>query len=55
MFNNSIQWHYFRKGPFNFHNKLYLILNFFYSNKVLLEFFFKIQIFFFFNFVLIKN
>jgi hypothetical protein len=35
MFNNFIQWHYFYKGPFNFHNRIYFILNFFYGNGVL--------------------
>jgi hypothetical protein len=28
-FNNFIQWHHFHKGPINFHNTIYFILNIF--------------------------
>jgi hypothetical protein len=37
MFNNFIQWHYFHKRPFNFHNTIYFILgpNLFKCTKIL--------------------
>jgi hypothetical protein len=55
MFNNFIQWHYFHKGPFNFHNTIYFICQKFCSNRVLLERSKKQSIFIVFQFFVYKK